>query len=143
MGAPEGNNNSEVWTFDKSEKLLIEAIFLSNEKETFNIKNGERVLSVTGYKYDFIGEVARELDTYHENITRDIPNRHEALKPLVTKLIRNLEANCYSNTKKGVIKEGTGIVNLKSNHKWTDRVDNTSNDLPINYIALGNGSKPE
>ena len=32
-----------------------------------------------------------------------------------------MERNCYSNTKKGIIKEATGIVNLKSNHKWTDR----------------------
>jgi hypothetical protein len=48
-------------------------------------------------------------------------------------LIGNLEANCYYNTKKGLIREATGIVNLKSNHKWTDRsqTDLTSDNKPI------------
>jgi len=127
----EGNTNAEIWTFEKAEKLLTNAIILSNEKEPFTLKRGDVFETISGYKYDFIGEIARELNTYHENITRDIPNRHESLKPLVTKLIYNLEANCYSNTKKGIIKEATGIVNLKSNHKWTDRLDQTTKDEKI------------
>lgn len=39
------------------------------------------------------------------------------------------------------------IVNLKSNHGWTDRVDNTSKGEEIkqttNIINLGGGVKPD
>lgn len=138
-----GNKNAEIWTYEESEKLLIDAIILSNEKETFTIKNGEKAFEVYGYKFDFIGEIARELDTYHSNITRDIPTRHPKLKMLVDKLIYNLEANCYSNTKKGIIKEATGIVNLKSNHKWTDRTDLTTKDKEIKNKDLSEYSTEE
>ncbi len=37
---------------------------------------------------------------------------------------RNCEANCFSNIKKENINTGAGIMNLKSNHGWTDRVQN-------------------
>ena len=37
MAAPIGNTNAEKWTKDKSEKLLLDAIDLSNQKETFKI----------------------------------------------------------------------------------------------------------
>ncbi|HEX4888570.1 MAG TPA: hypothetical protein VFV37_11035 [Luteibaculaceae bacterium] len=105
-----GNTNAEVWDEERSIDLLNKAIALSELKED------------QSYKFDFIGEVARELGTYHHNLTQTIPNRFPHLKPLVTQLIANLESNCYFNTKKGHIREATGIVNLKSNHGWTDRV---------------------
>ena len=34
-------------------------------------------------------------------------------------------------------------MNMKNRFKWTDRVDNTSDDKPINIITLGSGKKPE
>ena len=37
------------------------------------------------------------------------------------KIENNCETNCFRNAKKGKIKEATAIVNLKSNHGWTDR----------------------
>ena len=138
MGAPKGNKNGLKWTFAKSEELLLNAIAMSNEKETYNTtdKQGNITNTIQGYKYDFIGEIARELDTYHELITRDIPNQHPELKSLVKKLKYNLESNCYSNTKKGIIREATGIVNLKSNHKWTDRLDKTTDGHSVNEVNL-------
>ena len=36
----------------------------------------------------------------------------------------DIETNCYSNTKKGIINTAVGIVNLKSNYNWTDRLQN-------------------
>lgn len=133
-----GNTNALVWTKEKAEKLLLDAIILSNEKEKIT---NQFKREVDSYKYDFIGEIARELDTYHYNITTYIPTQYPELKHLVTKLKSNLEANCYFNTKKGIIKEATGIVNLKSNHKWTDRLDNTTGDKPIeNKPDLGKAS---
>jgi hypothetical protein len=43
------------------------------------------------------------------------------------KIISNCETNCFSNSKKGNIREATAIVNLKSNHGWTDRNENNVN----------------
>lgn len=127
-GAPIGNKNAEVWTLEISEELILRAIEMSNEKKTFNVQGR----NIEGYAYDFIGEIARELDTYHCRLTRDTPNKFPELKPLVEKLKYNLEANCFSNTKKGIIKEATGIVNLKANYKWSDRVITENTNTNIN-----------
>lgn len=150
IGAPYGNKNAEKWSFRKAIQLYKDAIKLSREIETFVIKINDKGKEVTGYKYDFIGEISGELGTYHQLITRDLPKRFPTLKRLSNELISNLERNCYSNTKKGIIKEATGIVNLKSNHKWTDRIhaenehklvdefDSKSDDELKKYIEDGN-----
>ncbi|KKM03123.1 hypothetical protein LCGC14_1777540 [marine sediment metagenome] len=109
MAAPKGNTNAEKWTEELSHKLLDKALELCNQKDG------------SEYKYDFIGEIARELNTYHENITIHLLSRFPSLSDKVKLLKANMECNCYSNTKKGNIKEAIGIVNLKSNHHWTDR----------------------
>lgn len=112
----------------KAVNLFNEAIEKTNETETFYLKQGDKAIEVTGYKYDFIGELARELGTFHEIFTH-LAKRFPSLKRLKNQLHTNLESNCYSNTKKGIIKEATGIVNLKSNWKWTDRQEVTTPDL--------------
>ncbi len=121
MAAPKENKNAEKWTEEMAHELLDKAIGLSKQKD------GEV------YKFDFIGEVARELDTFHENITTHLLSRFPSLSDKVKLLKANMECNCYSNTKKGKIKEATGIVNLKSNHHWTDRQQlDVSGDVNIN-----------
>jgi len=124
-GAPYGNKNAEKWNFRKSVKLFRDAIELTNKKDQYPIKNkkGEVVSMVEYYEYDFIGEIARELGTFHE-VFAHLVKRFPALQRLKNELDNNIQTNCYSNTKKGIIKEATGIVNLKSNWKWTDRVQN-------------------
>jgi hypothetical protein len=131
-GAPYGNKNAEKWDFKKSKKLFEDAIKLSEQTEEANItdKQGNITDVRTFYKYDFIGEIARELGTFHHNF-RFLLDRFPELKPLKKQLDNNIESNCYFNTKKGGIREATGIVNLKSNWKWTDRVDNTTKGEPI------------
>ncbi len=130
-GAPYGNRNAEKWTFRKSVQLFHDAIELSNKKEIYHLKQGEKAIEVKGYEFDFIGEIAGELGTFHQMITRHLPERFKSLNRLKSELMNNLERNCYANTKKGNIREATGIVNLKSNHRWTDRLDNTSADEKI------------
>ena len=122
-----GNKNAEKWTFRKAVKLFHDAIELSNKKEIYHLKMNDKAVEVEGYKYDFIGEIARELGTFHE-IFEHLTSRFPSLQRLQNELYNNLQSNCYSNTKKGNIKEATGIVNLKSNWKWTDRehVDHTT-----------------
>jgi hypothetical protein len=140
-GAPIGNKNAEVWTFDKSNELLDKATELTNETDFYIVGSGMNAMKLEGYKFDFIGELARELNIYRDLIPRDIPNRFPELRDKVNLIISRLESNCYSNTKKGLINTATGIINLKSNHKWTDRV---ANDLtsggdkispPIEWIS--------
>ena len=130
MGAPKGNKNAEIWTEVKAIELFDKALELCKEKSYYAVHG----VNIEGYSFDFIGEIACELDTFHTNITRDLPDRFPHLKTKVSKLVSYMERNCYSNTKKGIIKEATGIVNLKSNHKWTDRqqIDqNVSGNLSI------------
>lgn len=122
VGAPKGNKNAEKWTFDLSNDLLDKAIDLTNEIDDYIVGSGINAMKIEGYKFDFIGEIARELNVYRELITRDIPNRFPELCEKVNLIIARLESNCYSNTKKGLINTATGIINLKSNHKWTDRM---------------------
>ena len=134
MAAPKGNKNAEKWTLIESKKLFDTAIELANQKEIITMRTGSTTWEQTQYKYDFIGEVAKKLGTCHQMITQHLPERFPSLQRLKTQLINNLEANCYVNTKKGMIREATGIVNLKSNHKWTDRIDQTSKgDKVIQY----------
>lgn len=130
-GAPYGNRNAEKWTIKKAIQLFNDAIELSLEEEIYHLKQGEKAIEVKGYKYDFIGEIARELGTFHQLITRHLIERFPSLKRKLNILLSNLESNCYANGKKGNIKEASAIMNLKSNHKWTDRLDNTTGDEPI------------
>jgi hypothetical protein len=126
MGAPIGNTNAEKWSLEESTKLLDRLLKAANDKDYYQIGTGINASMIEGYKFDFIGELSLEFEVYHHLITRDIPKRFPELRPTVDLLISLMERNCYSNTKKGIINTAVGIVNLKSNHKWTDRV---SNDL--------------
>ena len=108
MAAPKENKNAEIWTIEESTDLFNEALELSFDKD-----------------YDFIGEIARELKTYRDIFTY-LSDKFTELKPLYNKILSNLEANCFSHSKKGDIKEATAIVNLKSNYGWTDRLSQES-----------------
>jgi hypothetical protein len=115
MAAPEGNKNAEQWTFEEAEGLFTEALVLTLKDE-----------------YDFIGEIARDLGTYR-TLFDYLSNKFKELKPLYNNILSNLEANCFEHTKKGKIKEATGIVNLKSNYNWTDRQkEDHSGEININ-----------
>lgn len=135
-----GNTNALKWDYDKSKKLMDDALKLCDEKEDYTVQGRK----VKGYKFDFIGELARELKVYREVLTIVIPNAHNDLEESLKQIKTILESNCYSNTKKGIINTAVGIVNLKSNHKWTDRIDNTSKDEVVTntIINLGSGKKP-
>jgi len=133
-GAPYGNKNAEKWTIKRAIMLFNDAIELTNKEKTQTVTKGAEIKTITGYEFDFIGEIARELGTFHE-IFKHLIKRFPSLQRKYNLLINNLEQNCYSNTKKGFIKEATGIVNLKSNHKWTDRQDHTSGDKEMKALT--------
>lgn len=128
MAAPKGNKNAEKWNLKDSIKLFDKAIELTNKQELFYVKQGAESVKIKGYSFDFIGEIARELNTFHHIFGHLLDRFPNELEDLNNTLRNNIEQNCYYNTKKGIIREATGIVNLKSNWKWTDRLDNTSKD---------------
>ena len=107
-GAPKYNLNAEVWTYEQSDKLFDEALKLSSTKE-----------------YDFLGEIASKLGLYKEIFTY-LSKKYPELKNKHKLLLSNCEANCFYNGKKKNIEPSLAIMNLKSNYKWTDRIDNTT-----------------
>ena len=121
MAAPKGNKNALQWTLDKSVNTFKQAIELSKMKENYTV-NGK---TVKGYKYHFIGEIASELDLYRD-LFLYLSKTHKECAEMSKILLNTLESNCFSDSKKGIIKEATAIMNLKSNYKWTDRLDNTT-----------------
>jgi hypothetical protein len=109
-GAPKENTNAEKWTLEQAEKVFDEAINLSRSANR---------------DYDFIGEIAYELNLYKEVFTY-LSGKFPQLKKKHNILLSNCEANCFYNGKQENIAPSLAIMNLKSNYKWTDRVDNTT-----------------
>jgi hypothetical protein len=120
VGAPKGNKNAERWTFEEASAFFDKALTLS--------KNNE---------YDFIGEIAYDLDE-SKNIFDYLIDKFPELKPLKEKLLTNCEVNCFRNVKKENINVAIGIINLKSNHGWTDRqqLDHTTKGNEINQTPI-------
>lgn len=102
-GPPKENTNAEKWTIETATEFMSKAVELSKS-----------------YDYDFIGEIAKELDSYID-VFDYLVEKFPELKRLKTKMKRNCEVNCFSNIKKENINTAAGIINLKSNHGWTDR----------------------
>jgi hypothetical protein len=75
--------------------------------------------------YDFIGEIAKKQNTYH-NVYGYIVEKFPSLNHYLEQIKQNCESNCFYNGKKGNIVPSLAIMNLKSNHGWTDRTENKS-----------------
>lgn len=120
MAAPKENTNAEKWTLEESEKFMNEALELSKNKD-----------------YDFVGEIAKELNQYH-HLFSYLRDKFPELKSQYKKIYSNCEANCFFNGKKQNITPSMAIMNLKSNHQWTDRVDTTSkgNELSGEKVSI-------
>lgn len=126
-GAPKENTNAEKWTLEEATKFMNEAVELSNSK-----------------KYDFVGEVAKDLGQYH-HLFGYLKTKFKEVTRQYNMIYSNCEANCFFNGKTGEIIPSLAIMNLKSNHKWTDRVDNTTEGKEIKQtitVNLGEGKKP-
>lgn len=123
------NNNAEKYTYKQAEELLSQAVELSYDLE-----------------FDFIGEIAK-VQKVTRRLYDHLITRFPELRELFEMMKSNLEANCYENTKKNKINTAAGVINLKSNHKWTDRNDVTTQDKELKptttIINLGQGIKPQ
>lgn len=127
-----GNLNAEKYNIVRAKEMFMKAIGYANMKG--NVINEKGVKFVDAYLYDFIGEIARELKVTKEFFNLMIKKFPE-LKYLNDILHNNVESNCFNNTKRGIIKEGIGTVNLKTNYKWTERIDLTA-DMKADIRSL-------
>jgi hypothetical protein len=122
-----GNKNAEKWNIDTATELFNSAIELSENID-----------------YDFIGEIAKDLNQ-DKGLFDHLVERFPELKPLKTRIKSNCEVNCYRNTKKNRINTAVGIINLKSNHGWTDRneIDHTTKGEQIKQVFVIGGKEIE
>ena len=98
------NTNAEKWTLEVATDFMERAIELSKDSG-----------------YDFIGEIAYDLDK--DKGTFDyLVEKFPELKKLKRQMKNNCEVNCFRNIKKENINTAAGIINLKSNHGWSDRI---------------------
>lgn len=113
-----GNKNAERWTLEKAIDFMEKAIDLSRSDS-----------------YDFIGEVAYDLNE-DKGVFDYIVTKYPELKQLKSRIKSNCEVNCFRNIKREKINVATGIINLKSNHGWTDRSENKNTNTNYNSEPL-------
>ena len=120
MAAPKENKNAEIWDIEKSTTLFNNCLETAKDKE----------LDCN----DFIGEVAQHNGTYLTQLDY-LKEKFTELEHIYKAIKSYCEANCFRNGKKGTIVPSLAIMNLKSNHGWTDRVanDHTSKGESLNY----------
>lgn len=131
----EGNNNAEKWTLEEAQQLFRKALDLAIEGKTEEVDNGTDTFDIKSTTYDFIGEIARELRTYRD-VFAYLSEKFPSLSDDYKELISALEANCFSHGKNGDIIPSMAIMNLKSNHGWTDRVDNTTKGDKVEIVPI-------
>lgn len=123
------NKNAEKWTLNNSLELFEKC--LKTAKDTSLDCN------------DFIGEVA-QVNGVTITTLDYIKNKFPELETIYKEIKSNCEANCFRNGKKGNIIPSLAIMNLKSNHGWTDRLDTTTKNKEVSTIIhLGNGINPD
>lgn len=119
-GPPKGNKNAEVWN-EEDATTFMELAVSKSENE----------------KYDFIGEVAKDLKQ-DKGVFDYLVSKFTHLKRYKSRIKYNCEVNCFRNGKNGDIVPSLAIMNLKSNHGWTDRAETTlqGGDKPIQTTSL-------
>jgi hypothetical protein len=123
MSAPKENKNAEKWDYETALKLFEDCLkTASNPRLDCN---------------DFIGEVAQKNKTTLSTLDY-LKNKFTDLEAIYKDIKSNCEVNCFRNGKKGEIVPSLAIMNLKSNHNWTDRIDNTSkgNELKSEKVTI-------
>lgn len=106
-----GNQHTEYWTIEKAIELFDKCISTAKDR---SIEDN-----------DFIGEVAQINDSYLTQLDY-LKGKFPELEVKYKEIKSHCEANCFRNGKKQNIVPSMAIMNLKSNHGWTDRVDTTT-----------------
>lgn len=111
-----GNQHEQHWTEDEALAFMQNSLIAME-------KNG----------FDFIGELAQEMGQYR-TLYYYLADKFPSCKNVLKKIEQECEANCFRHGKKGEIVPSLAIMNLKSNHGWTDRVDQTSGGEKVQSI---------
>ena len=114
--APKGNKYAEKWT-EEAARELFKLVYSKLEEETYYNVNGK---NVSGYLCHFLGEACDEAKTTID-IIRYLRDKY-GFSADYERLKRKSERNSFTDTKRGIINTAAGIINLKSNHSWTDRL---------------------
>jgi len=125
MAAAKENNNAEKWDLETSIKFMEESLDLAKAKE-----------------HDFIGEVARDMNSYRDLYTY-LKDKFKECEVLYKRIVQECETNCFSHGKKGDIIPSLAIMNLKSNHGWTDRIDATTKGESVSTVIKWGDSEME
>lgn len=112
-GPPKENKNAEKWNLENATLLFNDCLAMSQDK--------------TNTENDFLGEIAQEFKTSLSTLDY-LKTKFPELETIYKEMKSNCEANCFRNGKKGKIVPSLAIMNLKSNHNWTDR---TSQDVNV------------
>lgn len=121
-GAPKYNTNAVKWTFEQANELFQKCLETSSDKKSDC--------------NDFIGEVAQEHKTTLSTLDY-LKTKFPELEAVYTDIKSNCESNCFRNGKKGTINSALAIMNLKSNHGWTDRMQQEVN-ANVSFPILSN-----
>lgn len=116
-GAPKENTNAEKWTIEDASTLFHKCLITAKDKS----------LDCN----DFIGEIAQENNTTLWQLDY-LKEKFPVLENVYRQIKSNCEANCFANGKKNKIVPSLAIMNLKSNHGWTDRLESTNTNNNIN-----------
>lgn len=117
MAAPLENTNAEKWTLESATELFERCLAVAKDK--------------TSDSNDFIGEVAQECGTTLSSLDY-IKTKFPALQSIYNQIKSNCESNCFRNGKNHKINASLAIMNLKSNHGWTDRVQTENTNVNHN-----------
>jgi len=109
VGAPKNNNNAEKWNEKNSKALLDNALDLSYDE-----------------KYSWIGSIWRELVVAPSTI-QYLTEKFPELKITLELVKNNCAHNCFVNAQDKGKHNQAFILNLKSNHGWTERVESNNN----------------
>jgi len=116
-GAPKENSNAEKWNIEDATELFNKCLITAKDK-TLDCN-------------DFIGEVAQENDTTLWQLDY-LKEKYPVLENIYRQIKSNCESNCFANGKKNKIVPSLAIMNLKSNHGWTDRLESINTNENFN-----------
>lgn len=124
-GAPIENKNAEKWTEQEAISFMEQSLAMVKIEE-----------------FDFIGELAQKMGQYR-TLYNYLSDKYKPCKTLLNIIEQECESNCFRHGKKGDIVPSLAIMNLKSNHGWTDRVDSTTKGekLPLPPIQWNGTDK--
>lgn len=136
-----GNTNAQKYTRDDVFVLFNKMIAEAQKLEDKLDQDGNVVCQIP--KHQFYGGVYIECKTHTDQV-RDWLKRFPDDKELhgLIKIVKSIcEYNCFTCGSKGITKESMSKFCLSAKHRWSEKVDHTSNGNTINYVGFQDSIK--